>query len=444
MISNRFTATEWLTGNMHRSYPLDESTAGVCPIPPALLADMFILVNGAEDDDCSFYISEIRTTDTSITVSIAGDVAGVSLGSTPVATFPIEGEIGSAASTSIPLESYVVYVKLVAGDLSVADAMPVHTQLGEESGKIFTGCVRGVTGLGTGSFVVNGTRLPEQVTLTAGQGVELDVHNFEASVSFDVTVAQTGIGTNTEPYNQTVAGTAQWLIDDYDSIFQDWEQYDSSATIKMYNTSIDSDGNLETELEISMPSDNPEDDEPIAVTTTATGVIVDETGEVLAPPPGTTWDPVEGTEVISEISPAPVIAIRSTDFEPPAENMTIIDDASLLAAAIAQYGTPIRSINAVYPDASGNITIVPDGDTVQSEEDDTANFYACIAGINNAAGAIRITLSHAVPCESIDIVDRLMTNIKELNSRASELQALITKLDAANSNLAVKVAEMIQ
>jgi hypothetical protein len=190
MISTRFTATEWLTGNMHRAYPLDESTAGVCPIPPALLTDLFILVSGAEDDTCSFYISEIRTTDTSVTICIAGEVEGQFIASTPVATFPLTGDLGSVASATIPFGAYTIYTKIVAGDLYAAGDMPVNVELTEDTGKVFVGCVRGITGVGSGSFIVNGVQLSDQLTLNSGQGIDFEVQNFEATATFDVTITK--------------------------------------------------------------------------------------------------------------------------------------------------------------------------------------------------------------------------------------------------------------
>jgi hypothetical protein len=299
--------------------------------------------------------------------------------------------------------------------------------------------------MGSGSFVVNGTRLPDQITLNAGQGVEFEVHNFETDLSVEVEVS-TADYSGSDPdnpntsYKKTINGKLQATVPDsavLDKVKEMQESGDSLST-SVISMSVDADGDVEATVAIST-----ELGESVEVLI-ETGTILDNAGKAVAPAPGEDWDVLAKTAVMTEISTEPVITINSTDFEPPEANMVITDDASLLAAAIEQYGTPIRSINSVLPDSNGNLTIVPDEETVMSEADNTANFYACIAGINSAAGAIKITLSHAVPCESTAIVEQLMINIAELNSRASELQAMITRLDAANSNLAVKVAEMIQ
>jgi hypothetical protein len=171
-------------------------------------------------------------------------------------------------------------------------------------------------------------------------------------------------------------------------------------------------------------------------------------GTTITPAAGETWSVDPESVVLSNINTDPIITIKSVEYTPPAANLEITSDAELLEEVVKAYGAPVRAINGVLPDESGNITIQPDGVNVTEESDDKSpdeeRFYACIAGINTAAGAIKIALSQQIQCENTAIIDAVMTNIAQLNERASEISELITRLDAAQSNLAARIEEMVR
>lgn len=437
MISTRFNATEWLTSNMHRAYPLHESTAGICPIPTALLADMFILVVGAEDSACSFYVSEIRTTDTSVIISMAGMIGNSDFPSTPIATFPLNSKIGDVASGSFPLGEYVIHTKLIVGDASAATSMPVQTTLDESEGLLFTGCVRGVTDVNSGVFVVNGTKMSDPLFITAGEGIKLDVKNFSARVSMEIKVKpewDDSLETITKRLERAVLEGSLADFSETSGGLKPGED------INISSIDIGPDGTVSA----SVVNENGETSELL-------GTIKDpDTGETVAPEPGTTFEVDPRSLRISNVDPTNTLKIGVDDYGPTQANMIIMDDLQLLREAIAEYGTPIRSINGVYPDENGDLTILPDDKTtsstisVEDGELQLENFYAAIAGVNNTAGALRITLSRPIKCDTTEVVERLMTNIAELNKRATILANTITQLDAANSNLASKISEMTQ
>jgi hypothetical protein len=184
------------------------------------------------------------------------------------------------------------------------------------------------------------------------------------------------------------------------------------------------------------------------------GKMLGPNGAAIAPATGETWSVDPGSVVLSNINTDPIITIKSVEYTPPEANLEITSDAELLEESIKAYGAPVRTINGVLPDESGNITIQPDNvnvvgkcDDDRHHDDESQNeerFYACIAGINTAAGAIKIALSQQIQCEDTAIIDTVMTNIAQLNERASEIAELITRLDAAQSGLATRIEEMVR
>ena len=431
MINNRFTATEWLSGNMHRSYPLDDSVADSCPIPTSLLADMFILVNGAEDHECSFYISEIRTTDTSVVISIAGRIGSTVVESTPVATFATVGAdstIGSISTAALSVGKYSVFTKLIAGDTSVAGDMPSYSEFTEQQSAIFTGCVRGVTDLSDGAFVINGTKVPGVVTISPGSGIDFDVENLRASISVDVSI------THPDGSNSKNLITAR-LVGELTELLDYVGEYDNNS-LEIVSLNVDSTGAVSGSAVIG------------GVTSSLKARMITANGGIIIPDVGDIWYIDPENIKLSDIDTETHLSISAADYDIPADNLTIVSDAQLLQEAVEQYGVPVRSINGVTPDSRGNISIVPDNDTVISSEGSTqedrlkADFYACVSNVNTAAGLLTIRLSREIPCDSGEAINSLMANIQSLNDRIAALNSFLNRLDAAQSNLALKVAEM--
>lgn len=187
MINTRFNALEWLTANLHKAYPLSDSVGGATPIPSVLLADMFILVVGARDQECSFYVSKILSTDNAVTIYISGSVADVAITNLAIATFSKDDVIGAEAAASFTQGSYVIHTKVVAGDVSCATHMPVIQEFEPDSGEIFSGCVRGIPAISTGGLIVNDQLLTDSVTIEPGDGIELNLVNFSAKATLKVT-----------------------------------------------------------------------------------------------------------------------------------------------------------------------------------------------------------------------------------------------------------------
>ncbi len=90
----------------------------------------------------------------------------------------------------------------------------------------------------------------------------------------------------------------------------------------------------------------------------------------------------------------------------------IVDDASLLTNLVERYGTPITSINGIYPSVSGNFTITG------------VNCTTISTGSNN------IVLSNgcAKPCCDKSSLVTIYTSIEDLNTRAVELNRFYVQL----------------
>ena len=169
---------EWLDGNQHRAYPLDESTSGAnAAVPYPLLVDaLFSVTSGI--DTTRLFISKIVTGAVGVSFWLKGyleggaelidfgEVASVSLD--PEATPP-----GTSVPIAVTTATYSIEGSIVIGDISSVLKMPANTTLTLETGKFFPGCVRvlekGVTGL-----EVNGEVFTGLVTLEAGEGIEFD------------------------------------------------------------------------------------------------------------------------------------------------------------------------------------------------------------------------------------------------------------------------------
>lgn len=179
-----------------------------------------------------------------------------------------------------------------------------------------------------------------------------------------------------------------------------------------------------------------------------TGTLNDGYGNRITPPAGATWAVTESE--LSEASTGNVLQISASEYAIPAENTLIVDDASLVAELVRSFGEPVRSINGITPDSSGNIEISGDGNSVStsngSYDPDTGEctcdenvFRLVVTGTNANAGVITIALNKPITCDTNTVVQMLMENINELNKRLTQLGLSITALDTANNNLAARL-----
>lgn len=137
-----------------------------------------------------------------------------------------------------------------------------------------------------------------------------------------------------------------------------------------------------------------------------------------------------------------VLTFTSIDYSPPSENTEITSDAELLEEAVERFGKPIRTINGVAPDASGNITIR--GDEVSTTSDKATNdlFTVQVTSIGDGEGAVNITLSKELSCDIDETFAVIMSNIAQISSRLSTVDAHITAVDNANANLAMRLVNL--
>lgn len=168
--------TEWVTANLSRAYPLDDSTGGLTgTLPCRLLADAFVLIYGdVEETTASLYISKVTTSSTEIVFELAGKFNGVPVEFGPVATFDRACAIGTPVSFELSTDDVIVTGKFVAGDLRSGDDIPASLVLSATTGSLFRGCYRvaprGLHGIKVDDVVYTGI-----VELVAGDGVDIDV-----------------------------------------------------------------------------------------------------------------------------------------------------------------------------------------------------------------------------------------------------------------------------
>lgn len=166
---------EWLDGNQHRAYPLDESTAGGnARIPYPLFVDALFSIT-SNIDRTSLYISKLVVGDISLRVFLSGSVNGVD---TELGAFadiyldPAATPSGTEVPISVTGDTYTVSGTLVIGNIQSASELPATLTLTPAAGLIFPGCVRTYNTL-TG-LSVNGELYTGTVTLEAGDGIEFD------------------------------------------------------------------------------------------------------------------------------------------------------------------------------------------------------------------------------------------------------------------------------
>lgn len=128
------------------------------------------------------------------------------------------------------------------------------------------------------------------------------------------------------------------------------------------------------------------------------------------------------------------IKITATQYTPPEANMTIIDDASMLSAAVATFGNPVRSVGGVFPDQTGTITIVP-----KDSSDLISDYVAAEPG--EAPGVLRLKLQRD-PCLELATVQTLTDNIVQLDQRGAMLDRAIVAIDQAIGSTATQLTRL--
>lgn len=128
------------------------------------------------------------------------------------------------------------------------------------------------------------------------------------------------------------------------------------------------------------------------------------------------------------------IQIYTNNYEIPEANAGIISDDKLIEEITQLYeSTPLRTINGVHPDDSGNIEIKSGSDTL---------------AISNNSGGITITYKDGKTCADAPVevednivaqIEQLFDNLVMLNERAGALDKSVQTLD---TNLNVISAQM--
>ena len=146
----------------------------------------------------------------------------------------------------------------------------------------------------------------------------------------------------------------------------------------------------------------------------------------------------EGIEFETEqTSSGGKLIISNTRYQLPQENLVIRSDADLLAEALEIYGEPIRSINSsIFPDESGNISIVTPSETSEGTEG-TEDIVVGTVG----EGTITLMLKKD-PCVEDGTIEKLSEQIQSLNERCSILNAAQINLDNAVNGVATQLTRL--
>lgn len=126
----------------------------------------------------------------------------------------------------------------------------------------------------------------------------------------------------------------------------------------------------------------------------------------------------------------PTVTISCSDFEMTDANSQITSDAELADYIYDTYGRPIRTINGIPPDSSGNMEfVVENGDDIGLSVEPVGT-----------SGALIIKDVNGKPCCTQDDLQVIVDNIGKLNERASRIeraqQGLDTNLNTINAYLA--------
>lgn len=177
MIQYSAQSREWLNANMSRAYPFDDRTGGaVGALPGPALVDGFILTTGFEIEEGTaewvFYVSGIDNTGSSVLLSItAARGNDLVVFSNAVAIHDIDDF--AVIEFSAHEDSYTICGSFTVGLASVLRSIPSNTSLSPESAKIAPYIIHRVDGLCVTGIRVGDTLLTGEVTLAAGDGIEL-------------------------------------------------------------------------------------------------------------------------------------------------------------------------------------------------------------------------------------------------------------------------------
>ena len=141
----------------------------------------------------------------------------------------------------------------------------------------------------------------------------------------------------------------------------------------------------------------------------------------------------DGIDITPSIDDAGVATLRiSVSDYVPDDNMEITTDAELLDNVLESIGTPITSINNVYP-VDGNISI-------QAANADSLS----VATIAGADGLLTIDVPSVVACAS-DIqaaADAFISSVNNLNARQNELKSFYNSLESALNFINQQLAQL--
>lgn len=146
---------------------------------------------------------------------------------------------------------------------------------------------------------------------------------------------------------------------------------------------------------------------------------------------------------VTESGGSVTIAINAVNYTVPSVNTQITSDEELLDEAISMFGYPVRSINNITTDETGNISIVEGGNSSGSEDEGGSPAYVTVTAAGQGALTISLTNDTTVTQCNDDLtvtVDTLMSGVANLNDRIAEINDAITAIDKANNNIAIQLS----
>lgn len=315
MIQYSAQSREWLNANMSRAYPFDDRTGGaVGALPGPALVDGFILTTGFEIAAWDFYISSVDNTGSSVLLSITAERGNDSVVFKDAVAIH---EIADFAviEFSAYKDSYTICGSFTVGLASVLRAIPSNTSLSIESAKIAPHIIHRVDDLCVTGIRVGDTVLTGEVTLSAGDGIEL-VPN---------------INSNT-------------------------------------------------------------------------------------------------------------IEISALNYQPPAANLEVVNDATLVAELVELYGRPVLSVAGVVPDGDGDIHI--QGATESAVNSNVRNVdYVVPEPGATGSGVLYLKLDRD-PMLDKDYIDTITNNLTQLDARVGKVDSTITAVDKVVASVATQMTRL--
>lgn len=253
-MSDQFSklSAEWLSANLSRAYPLDDSTGGSSPIPCRFLVDGLFLTAGIVKT--SLYISELAIRESDIVMSITGELITDSTdgGDPTFVTFPELIAIPRNAKYGDVFEFYAedsqnedvrISGNVVVGDISVYKNHQTLYKLSIEESKIFPAIVIDMGKVCITSLVVGGVRVTGDVVINLGSGLSATVLedgtiNIESIGRYSRSVA-----TATDTLDQEIDGSNLVIVSDEDLIEEALAKFGTPVT-SINGISPDSNGNI--------------------------------------------------------------------------------------------------------------------------------------------------------------------------------------------------------